>query len=96
MTICCASLLFAFPFPDLCSYRRVSLSSCSPSPSLTSLPPSSQPSGAPRRTESKDSESTVGEVAVREAGPPAAADPVAPEVTMVTTVGTSEEVAGAS
>jgi len=33
---------------------------------------------------------------VREAGPPAAADPVAPEVTVVTAVGTSEEVAGAS
>jgi len=33
---------------------------------------------------------------VREAGPPAIADPVAPEVTMVTAVCTSEEVAGAS
>ena len=50
----------------------------------------------PPRTESKDSESTVGEVAVREAGPPAAADPVALEVTVVMAVGTSEEVAGAS
>ena len=33
---------------------------------------------------------------MRKAGPPAAADPVAPEVTVVTAVGTSEEVAGAS
>ena len=96
MTLCCASLLVAFPFPDLCSYRQVSLSSCSPSPSLTPSPPSSQPSGAPSRTESKDSESIVGEVAVRKARPPTAADPVAPEVTVVTAVGTSEEVAGAS
>ena len=96
MTLCCASLLFAFLFPDLYFYRRVSLSSCSPSPSLTPPPPSSQPSGVPPRTESKDSESTVGEVAVRKAGPPAAADPVAPEVNVVTAVGTSEEVAGPS
>ena len=35
-------------------------------------------------------------MAVREAGSPTAADPVAPEVTVATTVGTSEEVAGAS
>ena len=35
-------------------------------------------------------------VAVREAGSPAAADPVALKVTMATAVGTSEEVAGAS
>jgi len=34
-------------------------------------------------------------VAVREAAPPAV-DPIAPEVTVVTVVGTSEEVAGAS
>ena len=33
---------------------------------------------------------------MRKARPPATADPVAPEVTMVTAVGTSEEVAGAS
>ena len=33
---------------------------------------------------------------MRKAGPPAAADPVALEVTVVTVVGTSEEVAGAS
>ena len=33
---------------------------------------------------------------MRKAGPPAAADPVAPEVTVVTAVGTSEEAAGAS
>ena len=87
---------FAFLFPDLYFYRRVSLSSCSPSPSLTPPPPSSQPSGAPPCTESKDSESTIGEVAVRKAGPPAAADPVALEVTVAMAVGTSEEVAGAS
>ena len=41
-------------------------------------------------------ESTVDEVAVRKAGPPAATDPMAPEVTVVTAMGTSEEVAGAS
>ena len=41
-------------------------------------------------------ECSVGEVAAREAGSPAAADPVAPEVTVATTVCTSEEVAGAS
>ena len=96
MTICRASLLFAFLFPDLYFYRRVSLSSCSPSPSVTPPPRSSEPSSAPPHTESKDSESTVCEVAVRKAGPPAAADPVAPEVTVVMMVGTSEEVAGAS
>jgi len=33
---------------------------------------------------------------MREAGSPAAADPVAPKVTVATAVGTSEEVAGAS
>ena len=33
---------------------------------------------------------------MREARPPTAADPVAPKVTVVTAVGTSEEVAGAS
>jgi len=33
---------------------------------------------------------------MREAGSPAAADPIAPEVTVATAVGTSEEVAGAS
>jgi len=38
----------------------------------------------------------VGEVAVREAGSPAATDPIAPEVTVATAVGTSGEVAGAS
>ena len=96
MNLCCASLLFAFLFPDLYFYQRVSLSSCSPSPSLTPPLPSSQPSGAPPRTESKDSESAVGEVALRKARPPTAADPVAPEVTVVMAVGTSEEVAGAS
>jgi len=41
-------------------------------------------------------ECSVGEVAVREARSPAAVDPVAPEVTVATAVGTSEEVAGAS
>ena len=96
MTLCCASLLFAFLFPDLYFYQRISISSCGPSPSLTPPPPSSQPFGAPPRTESKDSESTVGEVDVRKTGPPATADPVALEVTVVMAVGTSEEVAGAS
>ena len=38
----------------------------------------------------------VGEVAVREAGSPATADPIAPEVTVATAVGSSKEAAGAS
>jgi len=41
-------------------------------------------------------ECSIGEVAVRETRSPTAADPVAPEVTVATAVGTSEEVAGAS
>ncbi|XP_066373757.1 uncharacterized protein [Miscanthus floridulus] len=40
-----------------------------PSSSLAPQSPSCQSSGAPPHTESKDSESTVGEVAVREKGP---------------------------
>ena len=93
-----SSLLFSF-FPDSYSYRRVSLSSCRPSPSLTPQPPSCQSSGVPPRTESKDSESTVGEVAVRETGPPgdqAASDLLTPGATVAMAVDPSEEVAGAS
>jgi len=93
-----SSLLFSL-FPDSYSYRRVSLSSCRPSPSLTPQPPSCQSSGAPPRTESKDSESTVGEVAVRETGPPsdhAASDLLTPGVTVAVGVDPSEEVARAS
>ena len=41
-------------------------------------------------------ECSIGDVVMREAGSPAAADPVAPEVTMATVVGTSGEVARAS
>ena len=41
-------------------------------------------------------ECSVGDVVVREAGYPATADPVAPEVTVAMVVGTSGEVAGAS
>ena len=92
-------LCFYFHFSDSYSYRRVSLSSCRPSPSLTPLPPSCQSSGAPPRTESKDSESTVGEVAVRETGPPgdlAASDLLTPGVTVAVGVDSSEEVAEAS
>ena len=68
-------------------------------PSLIPQPPSCQPSGAPPHTESKDSESTVGEVAVRETGPPSdhvASDLLTPGVTVVVAVDPSEEVAGAS
>ena len=93
-----SSLLFSF-FPDSYSYRRVSLSSCRPSPSLTPPSPSCQSSGAPPRTESKDSESTVGEVAVRETGPPgdhAALDLLTPGTPMAVGVDPSEEVPGAS
>ena len=53
----------------------------------------------PPRTESKDSESTVGEVAVRETGLPgdhAASDLLTPGVTVAVGVDPSEEVAGAS
>ena len=68
-------------------------------PSLIPQPPSCQPSGASPRTESKDSESTVGEVAMRETRPPgdhAALDLLAPGVTMAVGVDPSKEVAGAS
>ena len=88
-----------FLFSDSYSYRRVSLSSCRPSPSLNPQSTSCQSSGVPLYTESKDSECTVGEVAVREIGFPgddAVADSLAPEVTVATAVGSSEEVAGAS
>ena len=75
------------------------MSSCRPSPSLTPQPPSCQSSGAPLHTESKDLESTVGEVAVREMGPPgdhAVSDLLTPGVTVAMGVDPSEEVAGAS
>ena len=88
-----------FLFSNSYSYHRVSLSSCRPSPSLNPQSTSCQSSGVPLCTESKDSECTVGEVAVRETGFPedhTAADSVVPEVTMATAVGSSEEVAGAS
>ena len=96
MIPCYASLLLFLFFPDSYSYRRFFLSSCRPSPSLNPPSTSSQSSDLPLRAESRDLECSVGEVAVREAGSPAAADPVAPEVTVATAVGTSEEVAGAS
>ena len=88
-----------FLFSHSYSYRRFSLSSCRPSPSLIPQPPSCQPSGAPPRTESKDSESTVGEVVVRETGPPgdhAASDLLTPRVTVAMGVDPSKDVAGAS
>ena len=88
-----------FLFPDSYSYRRVSLSSYRPSPSLNPPLTSCQSFDAPLCAESWDLECTVGEVAVREIGfpdEPAAADSVAPEVTVATAVGSFEEVAGAS
>ena len=90
---------FVFFFPDSYSYRRVSLSSCRPSPSLNPPPSSCQSSDAPLCAESGDLACTVGDVAVREIGFPndhAAADSVAPEVTVATAVGSSEGVVGAS
>ena len=50
----------------------------------------------PLRAESWDLGCSVGELAVREAGSPATADPITPEVTVAMAVGTSREVAGAS
>ena len=90
---------FVFLFSDLYSYRRFSLSSCRPSPSLNPQSTSCQSSGAPLRSESRDSECAVGEVAVRGAGfsgDPAAVDLLAPEVTVAVAVEPSEEVVGAS
>ena len=90
---------FVFLFSDSYSYRRVSLSSCRPSPSLNPQSTSCQSSGAPLCTESQDSECTVGEVAMRETGFPgdhAAADLLTPGVTVAVAVDPSEEVAGAS
>ena len=92
-------LCFCFPFSDSYSYRRVSLSSCIPLPSLNPQSTSCQSSGAPLCTESKDSECTVGEVAVRETGFPgdhAAADLLTLGVTMAVVVDLSEEVIEAS
>ena len=88
-----------FPFSDSYSYRRFSLSSCRPSPSLNPQSTSCQSSGAPLRFESLDSECAVGEVAVRETGFPgdhAAADLLTPGVTVAVVVDPSEGVAGAS
>ena len=99
MIPCYVSLLLFSFFPDSYSYRRVSLSSCRPSPSLNPQPNSCQSSGVPPSIESKDSECTVGEVAVRETGFPgdhAAADLLTPGVTVATGVDPFEEVAGAS
>ena len=93
------SLLLFFLFSDSYSYHQVSLSSCRPSPSLNPPPTSCQSSDVPLCAESWDLTCTVGEVAVRETGFPsdhAAADSLAPEVTVATAVGSSEEVAGAS
>jgi len=88
-----------FLFSDSYSYHRVSLSSCRPSPSLNPQLTSCQSSGVPLCAESRDSGCTVGEVAVRETWFPsdhAAADLLAPGVTVAAVVGPSEEVAGAS
>jgi len=88
-----------FLFPDSYSYRRVSLSSYRPSPSLNPPPTSCQSSDAPLCAESGDLACTVGEVAVRGTGfpdEPAAPDSMTLEVTVATAVGSSEEVAGAS
>ena len=91
-------LCFCFSlFSDSYSYRQVSLSSCRPSPSLNPQSTSCQSSGVPLCAESRDSECTVGDVAVRETGFPgdhAAADLVA--LGEAVAGDPSEEVAGAS
>ena len=93
--LCCTLPLFLF-FSNSYSYLQFFLLSCRPSPSLDPSSTSSQSSDLPLRTESRDLGCSVGELAVRETGSPAAADPIAPKVTVATAVGTSEEVAGAS
>ena len=93
------SLLLFFLFSDSYSYRQVSLSSCRLSPSLNRQSTSCQSSGVLLCAESRDSECTVGEVAEKEigfSGDDAAADLLAPGVTVAVVVGPSEEVAGAS
>ena len=96
MIPCYASLLLFSFFSDSYSYRRFFLSSCRPSPSLKPPLTSSQSSDLPLRAESQDLECTVGEVAVKETGSPAAANPIALEVTVASAMGTCEEVAEVS
>ena len=82
-----------FLFPDSNSYRRVSLSSCRPSPSLNPQSTSCQSSVALLCTESQDLECTVSEVAVREtgfSGDRTDTDLLAPEVTMAVVMEPSE------
>ena len=71
------------------------MSTFRPSSSLNLQSTSCQPSGAPLRTESQDSERMVAEVAMR-GTESAAADLPAPEVTMAMAVGPSEGLALAS
>ena len=91
--------LFASVLLFSCSYWWVSLSTFRPSSSLDPPSTSCQSSGVPPSTEPQDSECMVGEVAVGEtrfSGDAAAADLVAPEVTMAMAVDSSREVAGTS
>ena len=79
-----------FLFSDSYFYRQVSLSSCRPSPSLNPQLTSCQSSGVPLCAESRDSECTVGEVAMTEIGFPgdhAAADLLAPGVIVFAAMG---------
>jgi len=88
-----------FPFSNSYSYHRFSLSSCRPSPSLNPQSTSCQSSGVPLHSESLDSECAVGEVAMRVtgfSGDPAAADLLAPEVTVAMVGEPSGEVVEAS
>ena len=81
------------------SHWRVLLSTFRPSSSLISPLTSSQPSVVPPSTEPQDSQCTVSEVVVgvtRLSGDDAAADLVAPEVTVAIAVDSSREVAGTS
>ena len=93
------SLLLFSSFSDSYSYRRVSLSSCRPPPSLNPQSTSYQSSGVPLCAESRDSECTAGEVAMRETGFPsdhAVVDLLTPRVTLAVAMGPSEGVDGAS
>ena len=88
-----------FLFSDSYSYRRFSLSSCRPSPPLNPQSTSCQSSSAPLRSESRDLECAVGEVAVRGigfSGDSVATDLLAPEVTMAVARESSGVVAKAS
>jgi hypothetical protein len=91
-----SSFVFYFScIVDFCLSSRRS----SPTPSLIPRPASSHSGGVAVRTESHDSERTIGEAAVREtvaSDEHAAAESPTPGMMVTVAVGLSEEVAGAS